>query len=527
MNLNSVILFLCNSKRVENLSELVVFRMVFFYFLCCFSYSHVKAQVLTSNNIQATILSGTQVSVKGDVLITNGATIDNTGIIDISGNWTNNSSASVFGISKGTVILNGVNQQINGAFPTTFFNLNLFNGIKTMNTDITTGGMVSSPSGSLNCNNAILDLNSHTAIIHNINPAGITASTGFILSEDADNSSKVWWEFVGQGLHTIPFGNSSGSHVPFSFLPLPSMSGGVFSDMVVSTYATNAANIPYPVLPETVTHMNGLAGIDNSNNTVDRFWHISKNGSADCSFTYAPGENAAAGNANMRAQRWEKIGEGWELPTLGQSNPTAQSVFVPALVTNGTYTIAAQSSPLPVSLLYFEAKKTDFKSVICSWVTASETGNNYFEVERSRDGIYFSSIGIVAGAGNSSLQLTYTFTDLNPLKGISYYRLKQTDFNGAFQYSEWSVISFDALYTLAVYPNPSKGNFTIQLPYENSNSGAIIQITNASGMVVYREQVSSDLNMINLTNKEIANGIYTVTAIYSQEFHQIKINLIR
>ncbi|MBK6641243.1 MAG: hypothetical protein IPG39_08360 [Bacteroidetes bacterium] len=65
-------------------------------------------------------------------------------------------------------------------------------------------------------------------------------------------------------------------------------------------------NIPYPVLPETVTHMNGLAGIDNSNNTVDRFWHVSKNGSADCSFTYAPGENAAAGNANMRAQRWEK-----------------------------------------------------------------------------------------------------------------------------------------------------------------------------------------------------------------------------
>ena len=99
MNLNSVILFLCNSKRVEDLSELVIFRMVFFIFCVVFSYSHVKAQVLTSNNIQATILSGTQVSVKGDVLITNGATIDNTGIIDISGNWTNNSSASVFGIS--------------------------------------------------------------------------------------------------------------------------------------------------------------------------------------------------------------------------------------------------------------------------------------------------------------------------------------------------------------------------------------------------------------------------------------------
>ncbi|MBK6641244.1 MAG: hypothetical protein IPG39_08365 [Bacteroidetes bacterium] len=171
--------------------------------------------MLTSNNIQATILSGTQVSVKGDILITNGATIDNTGIIDLSGHWTNNSSASVFGISKGTVILNGANQQINGAFPTTFFNLNLFNGIKTMNTDITTGGMVSSPSGSLNCNNAILDLNSHAAIIHNINPAGITASTGFILSEDADNSSKVWWSLLVRACIQFLFGNSSGSHVLF------------------------------------------------------------------------------------------------------------------------------------------------------------------------------------------------------------------------------------------------------------------------------------------------------------------------
>lgn len=499
------------------------------FIICSFLFliDQCNAQVLTVNNVQVTILSGTQITVKGGVLVNNGASINNTGTIDLTGNWINNSSATVFGNSKGTIILNGLNQQINGSFPTTFFNLNLFNGIKTMNTDITTGGMISSATGSLNCNDAILDLNSHTAIIHNINPIGITATTGYILSEDADNSSKVWWEFVGQGLHTIPFGNISGASIPFSFLPLPAMNGGVFSDMVVSTYATNAANIPYPVFPETVTHVNGLAGTDNSNNTVDRFWHITKNGFADCYMTYAVVENAVAGNVNMRAQRWEKIGEGWELPAAGQSNPTAQSVLVPALGKNGTYTIAAQSSPLPVSLLNFEAKKADYKNVNCIWVTASETGNSYFEVERSSDGVYFSPIGLVAGAGNSTQQLTYSFTDTNPLKGLSYYRLKQTDFNGLFQYSGWSVVLFDVNQELAVYPNPSSGSFTLQLPFENFNTGVIVRITNSLGMVILEEKATSQMHAINLTNAEFATGIYTVTAMNLQDIYHLKIKLFR
>jgi Secretion system C-terminal sorting domain len=527
MKLSGLIWFWNSGICLERYAVISGLRNAFIISIVLFSCDQCSAQLMTASNVQVTILSGTQVTFKGNILVNNGATISNTGVIDLTGNWINNSSATVFGNSKGTVILNGLNQQINGTFPTTFFNLNLFNGIKTMNTDITTGGMISSATGSLNCNNAILDLNSHTAFIHNINPAGITATTGYILSEDADNSSKVWWEFVGQGLHTIPFGNSSGVAIPFSFFPLPAMNGGVFSDMVVSTYATNAANLPYPVIPETVTHVNGLAGIDNSNNTVDRFWHIIKNGFADCYFTYAPGENAASGNVNMRAQRWEKIGKGWELPSAGQSNPTAQSVLVPALGSNGTYTIAAQSSPLPVSLLYFDAKKADLKNVICTWVTVSETGNNYFEVERSADGVHFTSIGFVAGAGNSTQQLTYSFTDANPLKGISYYRLKQTDFNGLFQYSGWSVVSFDAPQLLAVYPNPSNGNFTVQLPFENMDSGAMIRITNSLGAVIFEEKVASQIHTVNLANTEFANGIYTISAISLQEIQHMKIKLLR
>lgn len=221
MKLAGLIWFLYSGIWVERHALLGSLRNTVIISMVLFSCNQCHAQLMTASNVQVTILSGTQITVKGDILINNGTTINNTGTIDLTGNWVNNSSATVFGNSKGTVVMNGLNQQINGTFSTTFFNLNLFNGTKTMNTDITTGGMVSSALCSLNCNNAILDLNSHTAIIHNINPAGITATTGYILSEDADNSSKVWWEFVGQGLHTIPFGNISGAPIPFSFWPLP------------------------------------------------------------------------------------------------------------------------------------------------------------------------------------------------------------------------------------------------------------------------------------------------------------------
>lgn len=92
-------------------------------------------------------------------------------------------------------------------------------------------------------------------------------------------------------------------------------------------------------------------------------------------------------------------------------------------------------TPLPISLLSFEGHREN-NHVILNWETASETNNDYFEIQRSLDGFSFSTIGFIDGSGNSNSILSYSYTDLNNFNNITYYRLKQVDFDGAFSFSK-------------------------------------------------------------------------------------------
>lgn len=94
------------------------------------------------------------------------------------------------------------------------------------------------------------------------------------------------------------------------------------------------------------------------------------------------------------------------------------------------------SSPLlPITLVSFTGSLVNENSAQLNWVTASELNNDYFTVERSADAIDFTSLAVVQGAGNSNQTINYSTLDKSPLSGLSYYRLKQTDFNGQFSYS--------------------------------------------------------------------------------------------
>lgn len=91
--------------------------------------------------------------------------------------------------------------------------------------------------------------------------------------------------------------------------------------------------------------------------------------------------------------------------------------------------------PLPVKLTHFSGRSEDRHTKL-SWETSWEEGNSHFEIQRSHEGATFETIGFVAGNNNSTENITYSFTDLSPLAGINYYRLKQIDFNGTFAFSE-------------------------------------------------------------------------------------------
>jgi len=116
------------------------------------------------------------------------------------------------------------------------------------------------------------------------------------------------------------------------------------------------------------------------------------------------------------------------------------------------------SSPLPIQLLDFFVKKND-AGILVGWITASEINNNYFTVQRSSEGKNWGDIRVIKGAGNSNTPKNYAIVDGNPLSGINYYRLKQTDYDGTSTYSQSEAQLFSIAEQLTpkpiVYPTPT------------------------------------------------------------------------
>jgi hypothetical protein len=169
-----------------------------------------------------------------------------------------------------------------------------------------------------------------------------------------------------------------------------------------------------------------------------------------------------------------------------------------------------QCSNLPIELLSFTALPKD-SNVKLNWSTASESNNAHFNLERSADGLNFTSIDEIKGAGSSAETLNYSLLDEKPLDGISYYRLKQTDFDGQTSYSDKKSVKYnfrDEL-VIKIYPNPFSYETTFHTNREVKNSLLIVydsygqkvkQINNFSGqkITLHLEDLSSGLYYVNL-----------------------------
>ncbi len=158
---------------------------------------------------------------------------------------------------------------------------------------------------------------------------------------------------------------------------------------------------------------------------------------------------------------------------------------------------------LPIELEYFKVEYAKNK-VELKWATLSEINNDFFSIERSSDGVYFETIENIEGAGNSSKQITYFYTDENPTTGMNYYRLKQTDFDGNFEYFDIKSIEISKLSDqVSIYPNPSNGIFTISLSSKNQTHYSIMDY---SGKIISYGQLSS--LETNFDFSHISSGIY-------------------
>ena len=112
-------------------------------------------------------------------------------------------------------------------------------------------------------------------------------------------------------------------------------------------------------------------------------------------------------------------------------------------------TLIVLPNPFPVELLFFEAEADDrSKQVDISWATLSETNNDHFIIQRSKDGRDWEEIIEVQGAGTSVSEIRYSTEDRNPHHGVSYYRLKQVNDDGKTTHSSIRAVTFDLPYSL-------------------------------------------------------------------------------
>jgi len=182
-----------------------------------------------------------------------------------------------------------------------------------------------------------------------------------------------------------------------------------------------------------------------------------------------------------------------------------------------------EAAALPIHLLYFTAKPQSNR-VRLDWATASETNNDYFTVERSQDGENFSELFKKPGAGISTTNLYYFGYDNKPFDGISYYRLKQTDYDGKYEYSNIESVNFNYLATnkesdFKIYPNPAV-NHKFALSYEVNKSLQIeMKLYNAVGQLIYQTDWVSEkgVNQKEFSFPELAEGLYMIELYKANE----------
>jgi hypothetical protein len=157
---------------------------------------------------------------------------------------------------------------------------------------------------------------------------------------------------------------------------------------------------------------------------------------------------------------------------------------------------------LPLHLLSFNAEKQNNGNVL-QWQTSNEINTKLFVVERSTDGRSFSNIGTVAAKGIDNA--TYHFTDATILSDNIYYRLKMTDNNGSFTYSNIVRISSQLNSQLIIYPNPARDIITIQVS-DKKLTGTNAVIIDATGKVVQTFIINSAFEMVDVS--KLAADIY-------------------
>ena len=212
--------------------------------------------------------------------------------------------------------------------------------------------------------------------------------------------------------------------------------------------------------------------------------------------------------------RWEiRVGGGTVLYTNNQDTPLPPDDMWSELQVLGTCTspstvsLSGGVTTLPVELKAFEAKSIN-NQVQLNWSTASELNNDYFEIERSIDGMRYTVLGKVTGNGTTSEPQTYAFQDKAPKMGSNYYRLHQVDFDGGSAYSDIVHVKLEPTtlgHSGLIYPNPARDQIFIE---EIANMDQI-SLRSLNGTLIKTFKIKgSENDVARLSLAEIPSGFF-------------------
>lgn len=461
--------------------------------------------------------------------------------IDIAGNFTTSNANSVFNSNNFYIKLAG--NFVNASGNTTYTNTGTIGVLEFNGTSTQTYNQGSSQ----------LDLN---AVVMNHTGTGVTLQTDMNIKASTGTLTLTLGKIITTASYKVVVSNSTTTSVStgntssyvYGYLRrYINNSTGSFDFPVGISTAYQRANVNFTSAP-TITYLTadfqtyatlpaplGLSEcttVYDMNALNNGFWNIDANTANNNTGTYnmtlynTSYSNAASGWTIMSRHNGTAT---WGLVNGDGSAGTCVISPVTAVVRNNMkgfskFGTAQASAPLPIELISFNGKNEGTKNRI-DWTTASETNNAFFTVERSKNGNSFETFVVKEGAGNSSVENLYYTYDYSPFNGITYYRLKQTDYDGKYTYSSTISIEnkLDQITVSNVHPNPVSNDLNFDF-YSPVKGLVKIQILDMTGRIVFDkvQNVEEGKSSLNTQIVELAKGVYSLNIEFSEgNFKQI------
>jgi len=265
------------------------------------------------------------------------------------------------------------------------------------------------------------------------------------------------------------------------------------------------------ILSNVVLSRSAIAVHTPNNTYISRVYQFSNttnafSGSIQINYTDAELNGLAEANLTLNIHN----GTNWAAYPASFRDPIENFVLTNGLsgITLNELTLASQFAPLPLTWLSFTAKAQNNSQSLLQWATAQEQNTKDFYIQHSADGINWVIIGSLPAAGNSNSTSYYNYVHTNPVKGLNYYRIKQTDVDSRYSYSPVRMLSFTrALQPFIILGNPVTNNvLTLQV-----NMATSLAFYTADGKLLWREQVNAGTKTIDVSR--YAKGTYLLKTI--------------